>query len=109
MVMALLRRLVGEKLALDLALTGRVLSADDAHALGLISRVVPDADLDGQAASLAEQLAGLSRSALGLTKKLLYQLDGLSLEEGIALGARINAVARGTPDFREAIAGFLRQ
>jgi hypothetical protein len=40
---------------------------------------------------------------------LLYELDGLSLEEGIALGARINAVARGTPDFREAIAGFLRQ
>jgi methylglutaconyl-CoA hydratase len=100
---------VGEKVALDLALTGRVLSSNDARALGLITRVVPDADLDGQAVSLAEQLAGLSQSALGLTKKLLYQLDGLSLDEGIALGARINAVARGTPDFREAIAGFLRQ
>jgi methylglutaconyl-CoA hydratase len=109
MVMALLRRMVGEKVALDLALTGRVLSADDARGLGLITRVVPDGDLDDQASSLARQLAGLSRSALGLTKKLLYQLDGLSLEEGIALGARINAVARGTPDFREAIAGFLRQ
>jgi methylglutaconyl-CoA hydratase len=109
MVMALLRRTVGEKVALDLALTGRVLSADEARTVGLITRVVPDGELDGQAKALAGQLAGLSQSALGLTKKLLHQLDGLSLEEGIALGARINAVARGTPDFREAIAGFLRQ
>jgi methylglutaconyl-CoA hydratase len=109
MVMALLRRTVGEKVAADLALTGRLLTADEARAIGLISQVVPDANLDNQATALARQLAGLSPSALGLTKKLLYQLDGLSLEEGIALGARINAVARGTPEFREAIAGFLRQ
>jgi methylglutaconyl-CoA hydratase len=107
--MALLRRIVGEKIALDLALTGRVLSADDARATGLITRVVPDPQLEAEAASVARQLAGLSQSALGLTKRLFYQLDGLNLEEGIALGARVNAVARGTPDFRNAIAGFLRQ
>jgi len=109
MVMALLRRIVGEKIALDLALTGRVLSADDAQAAGLITRVVPDPQLEAEAASVARQLAGLSQSALGLTKRLFYQLDDLNLEEGIALGARVNAVARGTPDFRNAIAGFLRQ
>jgi hypothetical protein len=40
---------------------------------------------------------------------VFYQLDDLNLEEGIALGARVNAVARGTPDFRNAIAGFLRK
>jgi methylglutaconyl-CoA hydratase len=109
MVMALLRRIVGEKIALDLALTGRLLSADDAHAAGLITRVVPDKALEAEAASVAGQLAGLSQSALGLCKRLFYQLDGLSLEEGIALGARVNAVARGTPEFRNAVAGFLRQ
>jgi methylglutaconyl-CoA hydratase len=109
MVMALLRRIVGEKMALDLTLTGRVLSADEARAVGLITRVVPDQALEAEAASMARQLAGLSQSALGLTKRLLYQLDGLNLEEGIALGARVNAVARGTPDFRDAIAGFLRK
>jgi methylglutaconyl-CoA hydratase len=107
MVMALLRRMVGEKLALDLALTGRVLSADDARAAGLITRVVPDQALGTEAASLATHLAGLSPSALGLTKRLFYELDTLKLEEGIGLGARVNAVARGTPDFRTAIAGFL--
>jgi methylglutaconyl-CoA hydratase len=109
MVMALLRRVVGEKIALDLALTGRVLPAEEARAAGLITRIVPDRELETEAASVARQLSGLSQSALGLTKRLFYQLDGLSLEEGIALGARVNAVARGTPDFRAAIAGFLRQ
>jgi methylglutaconyl-CoA hydratase len=107
--MALLRRLTGEKIALDLALTGRVLSADDARAAGLITRVIPEQELENQSAILASRLVGSSQSALGLTKRLFYQLDGLSLEEGIALGARVNAVARGTPDFRDAIAAFLKQ
>jgi methylglutaconyl-CoA hydratase len=109
MVMALLRRLTGEKMALDLVLTGRVLSADDARAFGLISRVVPEHELGKEAAILASRLAGSSQSALALTKRLFYQLDGLTLEEGIALGARVNAVARGTPDFRDAIAAFLQR
>jgi methylglutaconyl-CoA hydratase len=109
MVMALLRRLTGEKMALDLALTGRVLSADDARAAGLITRVIPEQDFEKEAAILISRLAGSSQSALGLTKRLFYQLDGLTLAEGIALGARVNAVARGTPDFRDAIAAFLKQ
>jgi methylglutaconyl-CoA hydratase len=108
MVLALLRRLVGEKVALDLALTGRVLTAEEARGVGLISRVVPDADLDREGKAIANALATLSPSALALTKRLLYQLDGMSLTEGIELGARVNAVARGTPDFREAVARFLK-
>ena len=109
MVMALLRRLVGEKMALDLVLTGKVLPAEDARLTGLVTRVVPDAELETETISLSARLAGLSQSALGMTKRLFYQLDGLSLEDGIALGARVNAVARGTPDFRNAIGVFLKK
>ena len=109
MVMALLRRLVGEKVALDLVLTGRVLPAEEARSAGLISRVVPDAELERHAELLAAQLAATSATALAITKQLFYQLDTRNLADGIALGARANAVARGTPDFREAIAAFLRQ
>jgi methylglutaconyl-CoA hydratase len=109
MVMALLQRVMGEKVALDLALTGRILTAEEARLVGLVTRVVPDQELEHEAKALAGTLAGLSSSALGLTKRLFYQLDGLSLTDGIALGARVNAVARGTPDFRDAIAGFLRR
>lgn len=109
MVMTILRRLVGEKVGLDLVLTGRVLSADEALAAGLFTRVVAEADLEREAAALVAKLAASSPSALALTKRLFHQLDGRSFSEGIALGARVNAVARSTPEFRAAIAGFLRR
>lgn len=109
MVMTLLRRAVGEKIALDLVLTGRVLSAGEAQAVGLVARVVPDAELEREAGAQIGELASASPSALALTKQLFYQLDGRSLDAGIALGARINALARETPDFRLAIAQFLRK
>ncbi|MGN6392168.1 MAG: enoyl-CoA hydratase/isomerase family protein [Gemmatimonadales bacterium] len=107
MVMTLLRRAAGEKVALDLVLTGRLLGAAEARTLGLVSRVIADGDLDREAGALLSRLAAASPSALALTKQLFYQLDGRTLEDGIALGARVNAVARQTPDFRAAIARFL--
>jgi methylglutaconyl-CoA hydratase len=109
MVMALLRRIVGEKVALDLVLTGRVLRADEAERVGLISRVVPAAELERATLALAAELARASGTALAFTKRLFYELDGASLTEGIARGARVNAVVRSSPDFRDAIAQFLRK
>jgi methylglutaconyl-CoA hydratase len=109
MVMTLLRRAAGEKVALDLVLTGRLLGAAEARTLGLVSRVIADGDLDREAGALLSRLAAASPSALALTKQLFYQLDGRTLEDGIALGARVNAVARQTPDFRAAIARFLER
>jgi methylglutaconyl-CoA hydratase len=107
MVMTMLRRLAGEKAALDLVLTGRLLSAAEAEARGLVSRVVPDETLEREAAELARALAGAPASALALTKQLFHRLDGQSFDQGIALGARVNAIARQTPDFRSAIGRFL--
>ncbi len=107
MVATILRRLVGEKVALDLVLSGRLLSATEALAGGLVSRVAPDADLERQCAQLAQALVAAPASALALTKQLFYQLDGRSFDEGIALGARVNALARQTPDFKDAIGRFL--
>lgn len=107
MVLALLRRQVGEKRAADLVLTGRILSAHEAAELGLVSRVVPDGELAPVAQGVLQDLAALSPNALALTKRLLYQLDGLPLPEGLNLGARVNALARAHPDFRTAVARFL--
>lgn len=107
MVMTTLRRQVGEKVALDLVLTGRLLGAEDARRAGLISRVVAEDALEREGRELALLLAGVPASALALTKQLFYQLDGQSVEQGVALGARINALARQTPEFREAIGRFL--
>lgn len=109
MVMTLLRRAVGEKTALDLVLTGRVLSAREAQGAGLLSRVVPEAELDGQAGAMLAGLAAASPTALALTKQLFYQLDGRGFDDGVALGARVNAAARQTPDFRAALERFLQR
>jgi methylglutaconyl-CoA hydratase len=107
MVLAILRRQVGERVAFDLVGTGRILHAREALALGLVSRVAPEGDLDKMLAAVVEPLASGSATALALTKKLLYELDGRDFAEGIRLGARINAVARTTPDFRDRIDRFL--
>ena len=58
MVMTMLRRLAGEKAALDLVLTGRTLGAAEALAHGLLSRVVPDDALDREAAELTRRPRG---------------------------------------------------
>ena len=109
MVTTMLRRLVGEKTALDLILTGRVLSAEEARTAGLVSRVVADGGLEAEGLALAQRLAGSSASALALTKRLLFDLEGKSFSESIELGARVNAIARGLPDFRVAISRFLER
>lgn len=109
MVMTILKRLVGEKLAFDLAVTGRLLDASEAAALGLISRVYDDSDFEEQVGEVLRALAAASASALAFTKQQFYQLDGLGFEEGIRLGADVNAVSRTTPDFRAALQAFLKR
>jgi len=108
MVMTLLRRSVGEKIALDLAVTGRVLTAAEAQAAGLISRSIPDGEFEQTVNSVLTALSQTSANALALTKRQFYELDGLPFADGIGLGARVNALARAHPDFRTAIAAFLK-
>ena len=107
MVLSLLRRQVGERTAFELVATARMLAAEEALRLGLVSRVVADASLDGEAESVVGRLGDASPTALGLTKRLLYELDGRSFDEGIRLGARINALARSSEEFRGAVRKFL--
>lgn len=107
MVMTMLRRLVGERRAADLVLTGRVLDAKEALAIGLISRVVPDASLDADAERLLVELAAMPPGALARTKRLLYDLDELGFDEGLTLGAERNVEARMTGEFRDGLQRFL--
>jgi methylglutaconyl-CoA hydratase len=107
MVMAMLRRSVGEKVAFDLVATGRSLTAHEALELGLITRVMSAERFETDVAHALADLAVLSPSALALTKRLLYAVDTAEFDTAIALGARVNAAARGTPDFRQALERFL--
>ena len=108
-VMTMLRRAVGEKIAFDLATTGRLLDGTEAAAAGLVSRVYEDADFEEQAGEVLRVLAEASPSALAFTKQQFYQLDGLSFDDGLRLGADVNAVSRSTPDFRAALGAFLKK
>jgi len=109
MVMAMLRRAVGEKVAFDLVTTGRLLTARQALDLGLISRVLPTESFETDVAHVLGELGALSPSAVALTKRQLYALDGMEFQAAIKLGAQVNAVARGMPDFREAVERFLKR
>jgi methylglutaconyl-CoA hydratase len=108
-VMTLLKRTAGEKVAFDLAATGRILTASEAAGLGLVSRVYEDTDFEEQTSEVLRALSTASASALAFTKQQFYQLDHLGFEEGIRLGADVNAVSRTTPDFRRALEAFLKK
>jgi methylglutaconyl-CoA hydratase len=105
-VMTMLRRCVGEKIAADLVLTGRILSAAEAERIGLVSRVVPASSLDASVSELAATLAATPAAALAQTKRLFYELDDLSFAAGIAAGVEVNAAARATDAFREGVRAF---
>jgi len=107
MVMALLRRAVGEKVAFDLVIGGHRFDAAEAHRVGLVARVFPTDSFDDDVVAFAADLARRSASATLLTKRLLYGMDGLPFEEAIARGAEVNVLARGTEDCREGVRRFL--
>jgi methylglutaconyl-CoA hydratase len=94
MVGALLRRTVGEKVAFELLATGLRVGAAEAKRLGLVNHILPDAGLAAGSLAIARDLARCPHSALHLTKRLLYGLDGLGFEEAIGRGAEINVLAR---------------
>lgn len=109
MVMALLRRVVGEKLAFELVARGETIDADAAARLGLVNHVFPADTFDGDVAGFVAELAGRSPSALRLIKRLFYGTDGASFEESVARGAEVNVLARSTADTREGVRRFLER
>jgi methylglutaconyl-CoA hydratase len=106
MVMTMLRRTVGEKQAFDLVGTGRILKADEARDIGLVSRVFAAREYDQLCESVLNQLADAEPSAMAATKKLFYKLDNLGFLDGISAGIVANADARATPAFRDGVKRF---
>jgi len=105
-----LPRHVGASVAAELLLTGNFIDAARAERMGLVSRVVPDAELEAAARALAEDMLRNTPLGLRLTKECLrMSLDAGSLEEVIALEDRNQVLAAGTADFREGVAAFLEK
>jgi enoyl-CoA hydratase/carnithine racemase len=103
-----LPRLVGASVAAELLLTGNFIDAARAERTGLVSRVVPDAELEAAARAMAEDMLRNSPLGLRLTKECLkLALDAGSLEEVVAMEDRNQILAAQTGDFREGVAAFL--
>lgn len=109
MVMALLRRAVGEKIAFELAVRGHRFDAAEAHRLGIVNRVFAATTFDDDVHAYVADIARRSATAIALTKRLLYGLDGVSFEDAIARGAEVNAIARSTADCRDGVRRFLER
>ena len=109
MVMAFLRRSLGEKRALELLVTGKVIHADEAERIGLVNRLATDENFAAATELFAQEIAQLSGSAVMLTKRLFYQTDGMSFEQAIQSGVDINAIARMTDDCQQGVRNFLKK
>ncbi len=107
MVMAILRRKLPESRAFELVCRGHRIGAREAERIGLVNRVLPADTFDAAVAAYLEDLAARPPSALELTKRLLYGLDAVGFEDGIARGAEVNVVARLTEACREGVRRFL--
>jgi 2-(1,2-epoxy-1,2-dihydrophenyl)acetyl-CoA isomerase len=101
-----LPRVMGERRAFDFVLGGQRLTAEDAAAAGLVTRVVDDADLLAQAGALAERLAKGATRALGGIKRLLRASAAESLEAQLENESRTLAETVKTRDAREGLAAF---
>jgi len=109
MVMAIVRRGVSEKRAFELLVRGLPVSAGEAERAGLINHAWPDDVFDAEAAAVLADLAERSASAVQLTKRLLYNSDGMTFEAAVRAGADVNVVARMTEDMKAGVARFLER
>jgi methylglutaconyl-CoA hydratase len=107
-VTAFLRRNLSEKRAFELLTQGFEFSAVEAFEIGLVNRLFDDNEgFNDAVLEYASVYAKVSRSAVIMTKKLLYRMDGLSWDESIDAGVEVNAKARMTDECQEGIRRFL--
>ena len=109
LVSMFLERQVGEKVARDLLLSGRLCDAREALALGLVTRVVEAGQLMPAARELAESLAALSPGSLTATKRLLVRGGEAEIDRRISMAIAESTAIRSTADYREGLAAFLEK
>jgi methylglutaconyl-CoA hydratase len=108
-VMAFLRRNVSEKQAFEMATQGFEFTPEQALRVGLVNMVVDAEDPTDATIEYAAVYDKVSRSAVRLTKRLLYRMDGLAFEDALQAGAEVNAEARMTEDCKRGISRFLEK
>jgi methylglutaconyl-CoA hydratase len=106
-VASFLLRQVGEKRTRELLLSGRIIKADEALRLGLVTRIVQPEDLLAEAHALAQSLLANSPQAMRAVKELLAGHSANQLDEEIEDAIAANSLQRSSEDFREGVRAFL--
>jgi enoyl-CoA hydratase len=104
-----LARFIGKAKAMEMCLTGRMLDARDAEKAGLVSRVVPLADLRSEALKTAKKIAGLSRPAILMTKEAINQAYETTLAEGVHFERRLFHSTFALEDQKEGMQAFIEK
>ena len=109
MVMAILRRNVSEKRAFELVTRGGELSAAEAADYGLVNHVFDDDAFETEVERYVAGYEKVSRTAVALTKRLLYHMDGMTFDAALQSGVDVNTIARMTEDCQRGVARFLKK
>jgi enoyl-CoA hydratase len=104
-----LARAVGKAVAMDVILTGRTLSAAEALAAGLVSRVVPDGEHYNEALKLAHEMAAKGPIALKIGKEAVLRAFETTLSEGIQYERRVFYTLFSTEDQKEGMKAFMEK
>lgn len=105
----LLPRLIGLHKAKELALLGEIISAKEAEQIGIVNRVVPEAELDDFVSDWAERLAAGPPIALQFTKRMLSNSMSLSMGEALDAEASAQSVNLASDDLREGVRAFFQK
>ncbi len=105
----LLPRIIGFSRAVELSLTGETIDAAQALEYGLVSHVVPDADLMAKAREIAAKIAANPPHAVRMTKRLLREGQSADLKNLLEMSAAMQALAHATKDNDEAIEAFMEK
>ena len=104
-----LSRFVGKAKAMDLCLTGRMMDATEAERAGLVSRVVPTAELLSEAVKVAERVANMSRPIAMMVKESINRAWETTLTEGVRFERRLFHATFATEDRKEGMAAFVEK
>jgi enoyl-CoA hydratase len=102
-----LTRFVGKAKAMDLCLTGRMMDAVEAERAGLVSRVVPAADLLSEAVEVAKRVAQMSRPIAMMVKESVNRAYETTLAEGVRFERRLFHSTFATDDRKEGMDAFI--
>jgi enoyl-CoA hydratase len=104
-----LTRFVGKSKAMEMCLTGRTMDAAEAERAGLVSRVVPAAELAAEAMKAAETIAAMSLPIAMMTKEAVNRAYETTLTEGVRFERRVFHAMFATEDQKEGMAAFVEK